>query len=195
MRYLKKTSDYGIMYRFGELDSTGIVGYADAGYKSDPKSGKSQGGYVFLMNKSPLSWRSKKQSLVSTSTAQAELIALYEASRESVFLSGLKKFIKDNTGCSDGTTLIPVHEDNEACIAQVKRGFVRTDATKHIDPKLYAWVAQEDGKTLEVRPIPSKENVADIMTKALDTVLHARHTRGLGLISLSAARVEKEDSC
>jgi hypothetical protein len=45
LRYLKGTIDMGLFYS-KEKGST-IVGYADAGYLSDPHKAKSQTGYVF----------------------------------------------------------------------------------------------------------------------------------------------------
>jgi hypothetical protein len=80
MRYLQGTLDLGLFYNSNSKD-TGLVGYADAGYLSDPTNGKSQNGYVFMLNGTAVSWRSQKQTLTATSTNHSELIALYEASR------------------------------------------------------------------------------------------------------------------
>ena len=80
LRYLKGTEDYGLFYRNDFVDGDSIVGYADAGYQSDPYSGKSQTGYVFLSGGAAISWRSQKQTIVTTSSNHSELIALYEAS-------------------------------------------------------------------------------------------------------------------
>ena len=52
-RYLRGTKDLGLLY--SRDGATRFVGYADAGYKSDPKSGKSQTGYIFLKNGAPIS--------------------------------------------------------------------------------------------------------------------------------------------
>ena len=189
MRYLKGTADYCILYQKGGSNpsSPELMGCADAGYKSDPRSGMSQGGYVFKVGGAAISWKSRKQKMVATSTAHAELIALYDGAREAVSLSRLTGFLERSTGLRDLTQPIPLHEDNEACIKQVQKGYIRTDDVKHIDPKYYAWIAQEDGKTVKVTSIPSKGNTADLMTKALPPVVHTRHVQGLGLISLSDA--------
>ena len=77
-----------------------------------------------------------------------------------------------------------IHEDNEACITQVQKEFIRTDATKQLDPMHHAWIIQEQGKTLLVNAVRSQENTADIFTKALPKEVHWKHLRGLGLISL-----------
>jgi hypothetical protein len=182
-RYLNKTSDYGILYQRGT--SWTIEGYADAGFKSDPITAKSQGGYVFMAGNGAISWKSKKQTRIATSTAHAELLALYEGGREASWLWRLRTFVEGSTGLMSGNVPpIVIHEDNEACISQVQKDFVRTDASKHLDPMHHAWIQQEQGETLEVKPIPSQENTADIFTKALPNVSHWKHVKSLGLRSL-----------
>lgn len=52
-----------------------LVGYSDVGYLFDPHNAKSQIGYVFLCGGAAISWRSVKQTLVTTSSNQSEIIA------------------------------------------------------------------------------------------------------------------------
>lgn len=57
-RYLQGTVDLGLMYfRKPEF---GMVGFADAGYLSDPHKARSQTGYVFTIGGTAISWRSQK---------------------------------------------------------------------------------------------------------------------------------------
>jgi hypothetical protein len=63
-----------------------MVGYVDAGYMSDLHNARSQTGFVFLCGGAAISCRSVKQTLVATSTNHSEIIALYEATRECVWL-------------------------------------------------------------------------------------------------------------
>ena len=78
LRYLRGTEDLGLLY--SRDGAAKFVGYADAGYKSNPKSGKSQTGYIFIKNGAPISWKSVKQTVTATSTNHAKLIAFHEAS-------------------------------------------------------------------------------------------------------------------
>jgi hypothetical protein len=181
LAYLKSQPDYGLLYRRGEHSN--LKGFVDAGYKSDPNTGRSQAGYVFTMGEAAISWRSKKNTVVATSTAHAEIIALYEGTRQAYALKAMMDFVGTATNLYQGTPPMVIHEDNEACIAQVQKGYSRTDATKHIDPKYIAWVAQENGVTVNVQSIASAENTADIFTKALPRVTHEFHCKGLGLVS------------
>ena len=63
-----------------------LLGYADAGYLSDPHKGRSQTGYVFNCNGTAISWRSVKQTMVSTSSNHSEILVIHEASRECIWL-------------------------------------------------------------------------------------------------------------
>nr|GEX32225.1 hypothetical protein [Tanacetum cinerariifolium] len=68
--------------------------YTDAGYLTDADDLKSQTGYVFVLNGGAVDWKSAKQSIFATSSAEAEYIAAFDASKEAVwvrkFISGLR---------------------------------------------------------------------------------------------------------
>ena len=66
-----------------------MVGDTDTGYKSNPHKARSQTGYLFCYNSTTISWRSTKKTLVATSTNHLEIIALYEAGKECVWLRSL----------------------------------------------------------------------------------------------------------
>jgi hypothetical protein len=77
LRYLCGTRDMELFYR--KDTKFKLVGYADAGYLSDPHKTRSQSGYVFTNGGTAISWRATKQTLTATSSNHAELIALYDA--------------------------------------------------------------------------------------------------------------------
>ncbi|GKG14495.1 hypothetical protein Tco_0354095, partial [Tanacetum coccineum] len=60
--------------------------YTDAGYITDVDDLKSQTRYVFVLNTNGgvVDWKSAKQSIFATSSAEAEYIASYDASKEAV---------------------------------------------------------------------------------------------------------------
>ena len=70
-----------------------LVGYADAGYLSDPHTSRSQTGYLFTCGDTAISWRSVKQTLTATSSNHAEILAIHEASRECVWLRSIIQHI------------------------------------------------------------------------------------------------------
>src|SRR4051794_25335729 len=79
------------------LDSN-MIGYTDAGYLCDPHNARSQTGFVFLHDGTAISWKSLKQTLVAMSTNHSEIIALYEASRECVWLRRVMNHIQQSCG-------------------------------------------------------------------------------------------------
>ena len=79
LRYLIHTRNHGILYK---SHATGIAGYAhhltgftDADFAGDVNDRKSTTGWVYTYNGAPISWSSKKQSIVTQSTMEAELVA------------------------------------------------------------------------------------------------------------------------
>jgi hypothetical protein len=73
LRYLKGTSDWGLL--FNPKNDT-LVGYSDADWAGDPDSRRSTTGYLFTIGGVPVAWKSKKQATVALSTAEAEYMAL-----------------------------------------------------------------------------------------------------------------------
>ena len=128
-----KSANVGV----GDLITDDICDYADAGYLSDPHKPRSQTGYVFMSSQAAISWKSTKQTLTATSTNQSELIALYEASRECIWLRRFLRFIRSALGAKVKLEPIKIFEDNAACVAQVQQGYIKSDRTKHIDPKFF----------------------------------------------------------
>ncbi|XP_074346893.1 secreted RxLR effector protein 161-like [Apium graveolens] len=115
-----------------------LVGYADAGYRSDPHKGRSQAGYIFTYGETTISWCSTKQTLAATSSNHAELLALHEASHDCVWLRSLVHHIRDSCGLSVNKRIpTTLYADNEAFIIQTREGYIKGDRTKHIDPKFF----------------------------------------------------------
>ncbi|XP_035845769.1 uncharacterized protein LOC118492095 [Helianthus annuus] len=59
-----------------------------------------------------------------------------------------------------------IYEDNAACIAQIKDGYIKGDRTKHISPKFFStYDLQKEGE-IDIHQIKSSENLADLFTKS-----------------------------
>ena len=78
---------------------------------------------------------------------------------------------------------IAIYEDNSACVAQVQQGYIKSDRTKHINPKSF-FMYDLNGKQLEVKRIASDKNLADLFTKTLGSNKHWDLMHGLGMIQL-----------
>ena len=71
--YLQRTRSYKL--RLGS-DQSGLALFTDASFA--PESNRSHSGWVVFLSGSPVLWRSGRQSLVSLSTAEAELNSTLE---------------------------------------------------------------------------------------------------------------------
>ena len=180
LRYLRETIDMGLF--FPNNSKSQLVGYADAGYLSEPHVGRSQTGYLFTYCDIDISWKSIKETMAATSSNHAELLAIHEASRECVWLRSIIQHIRQSCGLSkvtDGPTIL--FEDNSACIKQLKEGYIKGDRTKHILPKFfYTHELQENGD-IEVQQVRSSDNLADILTKSLPTSTFERLRNNIGM--------------
>ena len=159
-----------------------LTSYADAGYMSDPHNGRSQTGYIFTCGGTAISWRSVKQTLVATSLNHAELLAIHEASRECFWLRSVIHHIRETCGLPSTKTIPTViHEDNTACIAQLKEGFIKGDRTKHIMPKFFFTHELQQKGDITVQQIRSSENLADLFTKSLPGATFERLRHKIGM--------------
>ena len=183
LRYLRGTEDLGLLYTKGGQEA--VVGYADAGFRSDETSGKSQTGYMFLKNNAPITWKSVKQTVTATFTNHSELIAFHEAAREAIWIRNLDKTIKAQCGLNYDNQATIIFEDNAACVAQVSEGFIKSDRVKHIPPQIFGYTQELiQTKQIEVQKVESSQNLADILTKALPAHTHKRLLFQAGMRSL-----------
>ena len=82
LRYLHETTGMSIFY--SKESKQQLLGYANVGYLLDPHKGRSQIGYMFNCNGTTISWRSIKQTMVTTSLNHSEILAIHEISCECI---------------------------------------------------------------------------------------------------------------
>jgi len=64
------------------------------GYARDSYDRKSTSGYIILMGNSVICWSSKKQSIVATSTTEAEYINISECIKKVLWIRNIVRTIK-----------------------------------------------------------------------------------------------------
>ncbi|GJU24120.1 copia protein [Tanacetum coccineum] len=128
-----------------------------------------------------------KQGLVSyadaaTSSNHAEVIALHEASRECVWLRSMTQLIVTSYGLNKEKSPTIIYEDNATCVAQMKEGYIKSDRTKHILPRYFAYtqVLIKDNQ-IEMKYVQSSNNSADLFTKSLPTSIFKKHVHAIGM--------------
>ncbi|XP_048493701.1 uncharacterized protein LOC125494154 [Beta vulgaris subsp. vulgaris] len=122
------------------------------------------------------------KQIAATSSNHAEILAIHEASRECVWLRSVIQHIREDCSISIGKEAPTVmYEDNAACIAQLKEGYINGDTTKHILPKFFFTHELQKIGDVQVLQIRLSENLADIFTKALRTATFKKLVYHIGL--------------
>ncbi|XP_013589258.1 PREDICTED: uncharacterized protein LOC106297595 [Brassica oleracea var. oleracea] len=111
-----------------------------------------------------------KQTIAATSFNHSEILAIHEASRECVWLRSMTNIIRIDCGMTEGKDAPTImYEDNAACIAQLKDGYIKGDMTKHIMPKFFFTHELQKAGEVQVVQLRSSDNSADLFTKSLPT--------------------------
>jgi hypothetical protein len=158
--YLKATVDFGMSVTKG----TGrLVGYVDSDFANCEDTRRSTTGFIFLFNGSPISWKSSRQKLVTTSTCEAEYVAASEAAKEAIWLRNMIQHLAI-PGVMVGS--VPLYIDNQAA-RTLAQNPVHHDRSKHIDIKYHFIRERVLLGQIDIREVASKDNIADLLTKTL----------------------------
>ncbi|CAL8999959.1 unnamed protein product [Prunus brigantina] len=82
LRYLQGTKSHMLIY--SKVEKLEIVAYTDSDLAGCTDDRKSTAGYVFVLASGAVSWKSAKQTVVATSTMEAEFIGCFEATKQAV---------------------------------------------------------------------------------------------------------------
>ena len=85
--------------------------------------------------------------------------------------------------CGIGAINTPtiIFEDNSACVTQMESGYIKSNMTKHIIPKLfYPHEPQKNGE-IEILQTKSRDNLADLFTKSLPYTAFRKCIEGIGM--------------
>ena len=84
MRYLRGTKDY--MLTFKRSDNLEVIGYTNSDFAGCVDSRKSTFGYVYLLARASISWKSDKQTIIVASTMEAEIVSCFKATVHGLWL-------------------------------------------------------------------------------------------------------------
>ncbi|KAG7572467.1 Ribonuclease H-like superfamily [Arabidopsis suecica] len=177
LKYLKGAPGQGIW--MGCNKNTELVGYCDADYAGDTKDRRSTTGYCTFIGGNLVTWRSKKQKVVSLSSAEAEYRAMRKLTTELMWLKALLKDFGIDT-----PKPITMHCDNQAAI-HIASNSVFHERTKHIEVDCHKVREQVQLGVILPCYTESEEQLADIFTKGASTKVCEYIHHKLGLVDLS----------
>ncbi|WJX52062.1 hypothetical protein P8452_38206 [Trifolium repens] len=172
LKYVNGTSDYGIMY--SHCKKSTLYGYCDADWAGSADDRKSTSGGYFFLGTNLISWFSKKQNCVALSTAEAEYIAAGSSCSQLVWM---KQMLKEYDVEQNALTL---YCDNMSVI-NISKNPVQHSKTKHIDIRHHYIRDLVENKIVILEHVGTKEQIADIFTKALDAVQFEKLRGKLGI--------------
>ncbi|XP_042460416.1 secreted RxLR effector protein 161-like [Zingiber officinale] len=74
------------MLTYRRSDHLEMIEYSDSDFAGCLDNRRSTSGYIFMLDGGVISWKSAKQTLVATSTMEAELVACYETSNHGIWV-------------------------------------------------------------------------------------------------------------
>lgn len=172
LKYLKGTANVGLHFK-KNLES--VKGYVDADWANCQNDRRSYTGYAFILGGSPISWESRKQRTVALSSTEAEYMALSEAAKEAMYLA---RFLRE-IGFVELANVNLFCDNNGA--RKLAENPVYHNRTKHIDVRHHFVREVLQCGYLQVNYISTEEMAADILTKGLSKVKHAKCLELLGL--------------
>ena len=176
--YLAHTREYAIEYSLRDGDKSSFIAASNASFADDPATRRSTQGYLFKLFNGSILWQSVRQRTVTTSTTEAELLALSATAKETIAICRLFSQIKFNPG-----TQLPMIEcDNLQTVGLiVKERPELTTKLRHVDIHHF-WLRQAHQQSIvEIQWTPTTEMIADGMTKSLVGQGHDRFVEQLGI--------------
>lgn len=160
LRYIKGTSGQGLFYPSNtQLE---LKAFVDSDWAGCSETRRSVTGYCAFLGGALISWKAKKQTTVSKSSAEAEYRALASLVCELQWLVYLCRDLQ-----LEEQTPIKVFCDSKSAI-HIAENPVFHERTKHIEIDCHIVRERVLDGTIKLMPVRTDLQLADIFTKALD---------------------------
>ncbi|KAJ9253689.1 hypothetical protein DTO212C5_9256 [Paecilomyces variotii] len=176
IRYLQRTTDYGITYYKGDGDIGLPQAYCDSDHAGDTNTRFSTSGFVFMLAGGPVSWKTRKQTCVAISSNEAEYVAASEAAREAWWIRRL--MIDMGVTQVEGPITLNIDNDGAQDLIKSPSG---TKRSKHIDIRFHYVRDMLAQGVIDVKRVDSADNLADGFTKGLPVPKFKTWLEQLGL--------------
>ncbi|GKC48919.1 putative ribonuclease H-like domain-containing protein [Tanacetum coccineum] len=178
-RYLKGKPKLGLWYP--RVSSFDLEAYSDSDYARANLDRKSTTGGCQFLGRRLISWQCKKQTIMATSTTEAEYVAAANCCGQVLWIQNQML----DYGFNFMNTKIYI--DNESTICIVKNPVFHSK-TKHIAIRHHFIRDAYEKKLIQVLKIHTDDNVADLLTKAFDV---SRESLGRALDGTEALLLPK----
>ena len=187
LKYLHRTRGYAIEFDGQKDDKASLICASDASFADNPDRKSSQ-GYIMTVFGGPVAWKANKQDTVTTSSTEAELLALSQTAKEAIFLNRLLKALPIQTEelptiqCDNRQTLRLLTEESAKLVTKLR----------HVDIHTH-WLRQEaQEKRIKLEWVSTANMPADGFTKPLGAQKHEAFRKMIGLTD-ETERLDREE--
>lgn len=158
-----------------------VTGYSNSDYVECVDMKKSTFGYLFLLARGAISWKSGKQSVISASTMEAKFVAYFKATVQGLWL---RNFIS-GLGIVDSIARpLRIYCDNFAAVFFSKNDKY-SKVAKHMELKYLAVKEEVQKQRVSTEHISIDLMVADPLTKGLPPKTFHNHVDRIGIMDKS----------
>lgn len=174
LRYIRGTTDLCLTFD-ANADERTLLGHVDADWGGCPDTRRSTSGYLMRVWNSLVAWKSRRQPTVSLSTMEAELMAGCDAVKQALWL---RRLLTDMGFPPEGP--VRLFCDNQGAISNAANPG-QHDRRKHIDLRANFVLENVRGGQVAFEYIPTDDNPADLLTKALNDQKTNKFSDTMGL--------------
>eukprot|EP00439_Symbiodinium_sp_Y106_P026580 s3624_g3.t1 len=155
--YLQRTMDYGLVIKWS---NKGLTMFCDAAFA--PQGAHSHSGWLVTYGGVPIVWRSGRQTMITLSTAESELLSLLDGAVATkgveAILADIGEVVEDRELASDSTSALSISSGSSSW------------RTRHLRIKA-GWLSEQLSHGLfRATHCPGATQPADLLTKALSSM-------------------------
>ena len=176
VRYIKREPAMGVL--MSSKKDRELIAFCDADWAACPNTRRSVTGFLIKHGESLISWKSKKQTTVSRSSAESEYRSMASTVSELVWIIALYKELGEEIHLP-----VKLFCDSEAAL-QIEANPVYHERTKHIEVGCHFIREKIQIGLIQTLYIRTQEQQADIMTKGLARAQHEHLVSKLGVLNV-----------
>jgi hypothetical protein len=162
LRYLRGSLDFSLHLQ-RSASSSKLMVYTDADWAGCPDTRRSSSGYAVFLDDNLVSWSSKRQNIVSRSSAEDEYRAVVNGVAEACWL---RQLLQELHAPLSKSTLVYC---NNVSVVYLSTNSVQHQRTKHVEIDLHFVRERVAIGDVRVLHVPTTSQFADIFTKGLPT--------------------------